>query len=370
MADVELSGVVKRFGTTTVLHDIDLAIADGEFVIFVGPSGSGKSTLLRVLAGLEMVSDGRVMLGGRDVTAEPPKARNVSMVFQNYALYPHMTVEKNITFGMRIRREAKVDQQAALTRVVGMLKLDGLLDRKPRQLSGGQRQRVAMARAIVHEPDLFLMDEPLSNLDAKLRNEVRLSIMELQKELRCTMVYVTHDQIEAMTMADRVVVLDQGRIQQIGTSQELYHRPGNRFTAGFIGTPAMNFLSLARNEGRVYLPNGSVLPLPAQLADKVLRNGSVVLGLRPEHVFADAGECRQANRGDELSETLISLPTKIKTREMLGSEFLLHTGDEADRLRFRHKNNHTLPAAGEQVKLHFSLASVHLFDEATGKRIN
>jgi len=370
MADVELHSVVKRFGSTTVLRDINLAIADGEFVIFVGPSGSGKSTLLRVLAGLEMVSDGRVMLGGRDVTAAPPKARNVSMVFQNYALYPHMTVAKNITFGMRIRRENKAEQQMALARVVAMLKLDGLLDRKPRQLSGGQRQRVAMARAIVHKPDLFLMDEPLSNLDAKLRNEVRLSIMDLQKELGCTMVYVTHDQIEAMTMADRVVVLDRGRIQQIGTSQELYHRPENRFTAGFIGTPAMNFLPLRRDEGKVSLPNGAVLALPAGVEDKVMRNGSVVLGLRPEHVFADAGECRQASRGGELADTLISFPTRVRTREMLGSEFLLHTGDEAGRLRFRHKNNHTLPAAGEQVKLHFSLASVHLFDETTGKRIN
>lgn len=370
MSEAVLQNVEKSFGSTTVLHDINLHINSGEFVIFVGPSGSGKSTLLRVLAGLETVTKGSVTLGGRDVTTAPPKERNVSMVFQNYALYPHMTVEKNILFGMRIRKEGKAEQKRALARVVKMLKLDGLLSRKPRQLSGGQRQRVAMARAIVHVPELFLMDEPLSNLDAKLRNEVRLSIMELQRELGCTMVYVTHDQMEAMTMADRVVVLDGGRIQQIGSSQELYHRPGNMFTAGFIGTPAMNFLKLDRADGQLFLPGGTALPLAEDISGKVQKNGESVLGIRPEHLFVSAGECQEDGGGREQSQYLVSLRSRITAREMLGSEFLLHTGDETERIRFRHKNNSSLPATGENIQLHFSMASVHLFDEMTGRRLN
>lgn len=370
MAEAQFVNVCKHFDKVQVISDINLDIKDGEFVIFVGPSGSGKSTLLRLLAGLERVSAGQVFIGGRDVSFVPPRDRNISMVFQNYALYPHMSVEKNITFGMRLRKESRNQQKNALARVVKMLKLENLLDRSPRQLSGGQRQRVAMARSIVHNPDLFLMDEPLSNLDAKLRNEVRLSIMGLQKELGCTMVYVTHDQIEAMTMADRVVVLDQGRIQQVGTPQELYHRPANQFTASFIGTPGMNFMQLGRKDGGVSLPDGTPLPLPPGLERQVLKNGEVVLGLRPEHIFVKHEECRSV--GDEVfgDQIVVSLGARIDTREMLGSEFLLHTGEENGRLKFRYKNNGTVPRSGEQVNLHFSLASVHLFDEVTGQRLN
>lgn len=370
MSNAVLKNVKKAFGQTTVLHDINLKINSGEFVIFVGPSGSGKSTLLRIIAGLETVTAGTVMLGGRDVTKAPPKERNISMVFQNYALYPHMTVEKNILFGMRMRKESKAEQHKALTRVVKMLKLEGLLSRKPRQLSGGQRQRVAMARAIVHVPELFLMDEPLSNLDAKLRNEVRLSIMELQRELGCTMVYVTHDQMEAMTMADRVVVLDGGKIQQIGSSQELYHCPGNLFTAGFIGTPAMNFLKLGREDGQVFLPDGTSLSLPPDTAAKVRHNGEAILGIRPEHIHADPNECHQEAGNSGQNQNIVSIATQITTREMLGSEFLMHTGEDTGRIRFRHRNNSSLPASGENIQLHFSMASIHLFDEATGQRIN
>ncbi len=370
MADAQFVNVGKKFDKVQVISDINLGIEDGEFVIFVGPSGSGKSTLLRLLAGLERVSDGQVFVGGRDVTFAPPRERNISMVFQNYALYPHMSVEKNITFGMRIRKESRNAQKNALARVVKILKLEGLLDRKPRQLSGGQRQRVAMARAIVHTPDLFLMDEPLSNLDAKLRNEVRLSIMELQKELGCTMVYVTHDQIEAMTMADRVVVLDRGRIQQVGTPQELYHSPANQFTASFIGTPGMNFMQLGRKNGGIYLPDGTPLTLPPKLEHQVLKNGEVVLGLRPEHIFVNHEECRAVGGEVVGDQPFVSLGARIGTREMLGSEFLIHTGEENGRLKFRYKNNGTVPKTGEQVNLHFSLANVHLFDDVTGQRLN
>lgn len=371
MARVQLKNINKFFADGhQVLKDIDLDIQDGEFVIFVGPSGSGKSTLLRILAGLEQVTSGSILLGDRDVTDSPPREREVAMVFQNYALYPHMTVAKNITFGMRVRKESREAKKQALERVVGMLHLDGLLERKPRQLSGGQRQRVAMARAIVRNPRLFLMDEPLSNLDAKLRNDVRLSVMELQKELGCTMIYVTHDQIEAMTMADRVVVLHQGEVQQVGTPQELYHNPGNQFTAGFIGTPAMNFLSLKKSPDGFLLPNGTGLPMFAEQLADFQQQEQVVLGLRPEHVFTSGEECRAFQNEDKRNQPQVSIHACISNREMLGSEFLIHTELNDSSFRFRHKNNQALPVKGERVELHFSLANCHLFDVVTGRKLN
>lgn len=371
MARVQLSNVSKAFADQQVLSNINLSINNGEFVIFVGPSGSGKSTLLRLLAGLEQVTEGRLLIDDEDLTDAPPRQRQVAMVFQNYALYPHMSVAKNITFGMRIRKEDKSSQEQALARAVSLLQLEGLLDRKPRQLSGGQRQRVAMARAIVRNPSLFLMDEPLSNLDAKLRNEVRLSIMDLQRELGCTMVYVTHDQVEAMTMADRVVVLNQGRIQQVGTPQDLYHFPVNQFTAGFIGTPAMNFLELRRADDMLYLPDKTPLPLPVKLKPRLGQVERITLGLRPENLFVNPGECPDFKEGESGERhTPITLNTRIRTREMHGSEFLLHTGEESGGITFRHKNNGLLPQGGEQVRLHFSLASAHFFHADTGQRLN
>jgi len=371
MAEARMENVGKSFAGFPVLHDINLSIADGEFMIFVGPSGSGKSTLLRILAGLEGVSSGTVFIGGRDVTKKTPRERNVSMVFQNYALYPHMSVEKNITFGMRIRRENKVEQKKALERVVAMLQLEGLLDRKPRQLSGGQRQRVAMARAIVHVPEIFLMDEPLSNLDAKLRNDVRLSIMELQRKLGCTMVYVTHDQIEAMTMADRVAVLNHGTIQQIGTPQELYHRPANQFTAGFIGTPSMNFLPLHIAESAAFLGSGHRLSLSPEMLGKLAAVREPVLGIRPEHIACRNGASfvTGLDKGNEKNEQIF-LTSSIASFEMLGSEFLIHTGEGKNQLKFRRKNDGKIPEKGKALDLCFAMAAVHLFDGTSGRRLN
>jgi len=373
MADAQLQDVNKYFGNTQVLQDINLNIEHGEFITFVGPSGSGKSTLLRIIAGPEAVTSGKVFIGGREVTDKPPKARNISMVFQNYALYPHMTVAKNITFGMRIRHEKKTEQKKALARVAAMLGLEGLLDRKPKQLSGGQRQRVAMARAIVHTPDLFLMDEPLSNLDAKLRNDVRLAIMDLQEQLDCTMVYVTHDQIEAMTMADRIVVLESGKIRQIGPPQELYHQPNNLFTAGFIGTPAMNFLPLVHDGGTVSFSfpegNSSSIPLlPEELTQLIAAKKSIILGIRPEHIF-DSKESYRAAKANDDGEP-VKLTRTIHSSEMLGSEFLIHTDKHSGGIRYRRANNGTLPLRGEKVTLYFSPAHAHLFDAASGNRLN
>lgn len=369
MADAQLHNVYKRFGNTPVLEEINLSLHDGEFVTFVGPSGSGKSTLLRILSGLDTVTSGKIHIGGKDVTETPPKNRNISMVFQNYALYPHMTVAKNITFGMRMRHEKKSAQTEALKRVASMLKLERLLDRKPRQLSGGQRQRVAMARAIVHSPDLFLMDEPLSNLDAKLRNEVRLAIMELQEKLGCTMVYVTHDQIEAMTMADRIVVLDSGKVQQIGSPQELYHRPENIFTAGFIGNPAMNFLPVHSDGSFFRFQLGAKNRLPGKITSLAAGHQEFILGIRPEHIFSSPDACWEATgRGD--SEELFQLERTILSSEMLGSSFLLHTEKEAGGIAFFQPNNGIIPNRGETVSLYFSSSCIHLFDKNTGARIN
>ncbi len=371
MAEARMENVSKSFGGAPVLHDINLRIADGEFMIFVGPSGSGKSTLLRILAGLEGVSSGSVFIGGRNVTTKTPRERNVSMVFQNYALYPHMSVEKNITFGMRIRREKKTEQKKALDRVVTMLQLEGLLDRKPRQLSGGQRQRVAMARAIVHVPEIFLMDEPLSNLDAKLRNDVRLSIMELQQKLGCTMVYVTHDQIEAMTMADRVAVLNHGTIQQIGTPQELYHKPANQFTAGFIGTPSMNFLPLHIEDSAAFLGSGHRLSLSPAVLGKLAAVREPVLGIRPEHIACRNGVSFPSalDEGEEKRQQVF-LTSSVASYEMLGSEFLIHTGEGKNQLKFRRKNDGKIPEKGKALELCFTMAAVHLFDGITGLRLN
>ncbi|MCS4095073.1 ABC transporter ATP-binding protein [Rhizobium sp. BK176] len=280
MASVSMESVSKSFGTHKVIQDVNLAIKDGEFVVFVGPSGCGKSTLLRIVAGLISASSGTVRIGGDDVTDIPAAKRGVAFVFQSYALYPHMTVARNIGFAletMGIKRDAIARKVETVAR---MLKVDHLLQRRPRELSGGQRQRVAIGRALVRQPDIFLFDEPLSNLDADLRMEMRMEIARLHEDLRTTMIYVTHDQSEAMTLADRIVVLNHGRVEQIGTPSELYHRPDNRFVAGFIGSPRMNFLPVKagaddRGEG-VLGPGGLWLPRVANLA------APAEIGVRPE----------------------------------------------------------------------------------------
>ena len=284
MASVELKRVRKSFGSTQVVHGVDIAIADGEFVVLVGPSGCGKSTLLRMIAGLEEISEGEIMIGDRVVNNVPPKQRDIAMVFQNYALYPHMKVFDNMAFSMKLAGRSAGEMRQRVDKAAQILGLTDYLDRYPRQLSGGQRQRVAMGRAIVRDPQVFLFDEPLSNLDAKLRVQMRTEIKELHQRLKTTSIYVTHDQIEAMTMADTIVVMNGGRVEQIGTPLDLYDEPANLFVAGFIGSPAMNFLPgriVAGSSGRgVRIAEGCVIPVTGGGGT---RDREVILGVRPEH---------------------------------------------------------------------------------------
>src|SRR5690348_11766321 len=280
MASVGIRDVRKAFGPNHVIHGVNISIGDGEFVVLVGPSGCGKSTLLRMIAGLENITAGEIRIGERIVNNVPPKERDVAMVFQNYALYPHMTVADNMAFSMRLRGAPKPEIDERVNRAATILGLTQLLGRYPRELSGGQRQRVAMGRAIVRDPKVFLFDEPLSNLDAKLRVAMRAEIKELHQRLKTTTVYVTHDQIEAMTMADKIVVMHDGRVEQIGAPLELYDRPANRFVAGFIGSPAMNFLPARANGGGIALGSGFSVPAKRQLKE----NQEIILGIRPEHL--------------------------------------------------------------------------------------
>ena len=286
MASVELVGVSKSFGPIEVIHGIDVAIADGEFLALVGPSGCGKSTLLRIISGLEAATDGEVRIDGHVVNALNPRERNIAMVFQNYALYPHMTVEKNMGFNLKLSGMPRHERRAKVEEAARLLEIYELLDRRPGQLSGGQRQRVAMGRAIVRDPEAFLFDEPLSNLDAKLRVQMRAEIKTLHQKVRTTSIYVTHDQIEAMTLADRIVVLNQGYIEQQGTPRELYRHPANIFVASFIGTPSMNFLDakvLSSDSGPMAeLADGTIITLPSRA--RVTAGQNVTIGIRPEHI--------------------------------------------------------------------------------------
>ncbi len=302
---VSLKKVVKRFGAYRIIHGADLEVADGEFVVFVGPSGCGKSTLLRMIAGLEDITEGEVSIGGKVVNDVEPADRGVAMVFQSYALYPHMTVEQNLSFGLRMTGNDKADTARRVKRTAEILRIAELLARKPRQLSGGQRQRVAIGRAIMREPQLFLFDEPLSNLDAELRVQMRVELARLHKELGVTMIYVTHDQTEAMTLADRIVVLNAGNIEQIGAPLDLYDDPANRFVAGFVGSPRMNFMAgriveVSDGAAVVELVNHGGARLRKPLSDTPPAVGSdVVLGVRPEHFFdAGEGDCDIAIKAD------------------------------------------------------------------------
>ena len=291
MSTIDISGISKRYGTTLILHEITLAVAAGEFVVLVGPSGCGKSTLLRMISGLEEVSAGEIRIGGTLVNDLPPKARDIAMVFQSYALYPHMSVADNMAYSLRLRRTSKPDIAAAINAAAAKLGLVPLLERKPKALSGGQRQRVAMGRAIVRRPKAFLFDEPLSNLDARLREHMRAEIKKLHRELGATSIYVTHDQIEAMTLADRIVAMNGGQVQQVGSPLELYDRPANLFVAGFIGSPAMNLFPahFSRREGQPTLVHaGFVITLDDDLA--LQEGAALTVGIRPEHIGLGAGE--------------------------------------------------------------------------------
>jgi multiple sugar transport system ATP-binding protein len=290
MAEVRLSNLTKRYGSNTVVNQVNLSIADKEFLVLVGPSGCGKTTTLRMIAGLEEVDDGEIYIGDQDVTDAHPRDRDVAMVFQNYALYPHMNVYMNMAFGLKLRKFPKEEIDKRVREVAGILGLSDLLDRKPKALSGGERQRVAMGRAVVRKPQAFLFDEPLSNLDAKLRVVMRGELAKLHERLETTIIYVTHDQIEAMTLANRIVVMNQGRTAQIGSPMDVYSQPKNLFVAGFIGSPAMNFVDvvLIEDAGRLYVKNENMkLAIPESLHKRYLRakDREVILGIRPEHIY-------------------------------------------------------------------------------------
>jgi multiple sugar transport system ATP-binding protein len=350
MAQVTIRDVKKTFGAVNVIHGVDLEIKDGEFVVLVGPSGCGKSTLLRMIAGLETVSAGAIQIGDRVVNHLPPAERDIAMVFQNYALYPHMTVADNMAFALKLRKTDKATVDQRVNRAAEILGLKALLQRYPRQLSGGQRQRVAMGRAIVRDPQVFLFDEPLSNLDAKLRVQMRTEIKELHQRLKTTTIFVTHDQIEAMTMADRIVVMHDGLIEQIGTPLELYDSPRNLFVAGFIGSPAMNFLKgQAKSNGTVEV-EGSTLPIAGR--HEVTDGQPVVYGIRPEHL-------ELANDG---------LPAKIAVIEPTGSETMVvvRIGETELTALFRERHNF---APGQTVHLRPRPELAHVFDQESGRRV-
>ncbi|MEQ1953378.1 sn-glycerol-3-phosphate ABC transporter ATP-binding protein UgpC [Mesorhizobium sp. CN2-181] len=349
MAQVAIRNVSKAFGAVRVLHEVSVDIADGAFVVLVGPSGCGKSTLLRMVAGLESVSGGDIAIGEREVTNLPPAKRDIAMVFQNYALYPHKTVAQNMAFALKLR---KTDPKVIADRVkkaAEILDLTPYLERYPRQLSGGQRQRVAMGRAIVRNPQVFLFDEPLSNLDAKLRVQMRTEIKELHQRLKTTTIYVTHDQVEAMTMADKIVVMQAGRIEQMGAPLDLFDRPANVFVAGFIGSPAMNILK-GRVSGGAVEVDGVRLPVPA--AVKVSDGQDVLYGVRPEHL--------------ELAAE--GFPAEIKVVEPTGSETMVFLRFGAGELVALFRERHNFKP-GDTLTLRPRVESVHLFDPASGRRL-
>jgi len=371
MATIGLENVKKRYGKTEVIHGVDVEIADGELIVIVGPSGCGKSTLLRMVAGLETVSEGEIRIDGERVNETEPKDRDIAMVFQNYALYPHMSVFDNMAYGLKIARVPKAEIRARVEEAGRLLALDELLERKPKALSGGQRQRVAMGRAIVRQPRVFLFDEPLSNLDALLRVQMRLEIRQLQRRLGITSLYVTHDQVEAMTLADRLVVMHGGVAEQIDTPMNIYDRPASRFVAGFIGSPGMNFLegTLDVDGGALRLAGGAVVRLPPELVAPAAGH-AVQLGVRPEHMTL----CRAEEA---------TLALEVLTVETLGADTLVHgrvpgpaddmpdsiVADAASSIAMR------LPGAakvrdGERIPVRIDPAAWHSFDGASGVRLD
>lgn len=357
MPAVSFEHVFKRFGDVSVVEDFDLQVADGELLVLVGGSGSGKSTILRLLAGLEEVTAGTIRIDQRDVTSLPPRQRDVAMVFQDYALYPHMTVHENLSLGLRLRNVPRTEIDRRVGWVGGMLGLEPLLNRKPKELSGGQRQRVAMGRAMVREPLVFLFDEPLSNLDAGLRAQMRIEIGSLQRRLKTTTVYVTHDQVEAMTLGDRIVVLANGRIQQVGRPIELYRSPLNRFVAGFIGTPAMNFVEgrLERNDGGpVFTAEGLRVGLPIERVATTPSSEQITMGIRPEDVEVVTSEPLPADAPGSASSGRVLLV------ERLGGTSHVHIEVGPHRL-MASVSNEELPDVGDNVTVHVHAGRAHLF---------
>ncbi|MFJ3468571.1 ABC transporter ATP-binding protein [Pseudomonas sp. NPDC090201] len=354
MTELSLTGIEKAYGDIKVLHDIHLNIESREFVVFVGPSGCGKSTLLRCIAGLESITQGQIRIGARDVTYLEPADRGVAMVFQSYALYPHMSVYDNIAFGLKMQKTPREQIEAKVRNAARILQLEPLLERKPKALSGGQRQRVAIGRAIVHEPEVFLFDEPLSNLDASLRVQMRIEIAKLHADLQATMIYVTHDQVEAMTLADKIVVLNKGCVEQVGSPLELYHHPRNRFVAGFIGSPQMSFLPvqavLVSAEGvQVSLPGGARLLVPVK-GENVSPGQPLTLGLRPEHLS-------ERGAGDA------QIPVTALVVEHLGGETFTHAQTAEGSDLMVKGDGMSSVKAGQALAVGASGARCHLFDE-------
>jgi len=356
----------KQFDTISVLKDINLEIEAGEFLVLLGPSGCGKSTLLNCIAGLEGIEDaGRIFIKGREVTDQAPKDRNIAMVFQSYALYPTMTVRKNITFGLMCRGVPKAQIEVSLQSTVELLQISELLHRKPAALSGGQRQRVAIARALVQEPDVFLLDEPMSNLDAKLRSEMRVELKHLHRRLNATIVFVTHDQVEAMTLATRIAVLDHGVLQQVGTPDEVYHTPSNRFVAEFIGSPRMNFIpgELAKSDGKVWVQSGNNR-FPADhypFQDPPIEGRPVVLGVRPENVHATLG--------DREERTTLGVDVRVSNVENMGSDLSVFCEYQDTQLIGRFLKTSEPPNYGEQIWVWMDCAGCSIFCQSTGQRL-
>jgi multiple sugar transport system ATP-binding protein len=350
VATVEIRNVRKAFGPVEILHGVSVDIADGEFVVLVGPSGCGKSTLLRMLAGLENITAGEIAIGGKVVNTVPPKDRDIAMVFQNYALYPHMTVFDNMAFSLTLAKAPRSVMEQEVNRAAKILGLEQLLQRFPRQLSGGQRQRVAMGRAIVRNPQVFLFDEPLSNLDAKLRVQMRAEIKELHQRLNVTTVYVTHDQIEAMTMADKIVVMNNGNIEQAGRPLDLYDKPANLFVAGFIGSPAMNMVKGNVTAGALRMDDGTELPL--RMNGSKPKEGPAIYGVRPEHLRLDPQ----------------GIPATVQVVEPTGSEtqVLMRIGGQPVIGAFRER---VTARPGEILPVRPDTALVHLFDQQSGQRL-
>ena len=355
MASISLRDVVKHYGqgpkAVPVIHGVNAEIADGEFIVIVGPSGCGKSTLLRMVAGLEEISGGEIAIGNRVVNDVEPAARDIAMVFQNYALYPHMSVYDNMAYGLKIAKVPADQIRARVDKAAKILELGAFLERKPRQLSGGQRQRVAMGRAIVRQPQVFLFDEPLSNLDAKLRAQTRIEIQKLHAELGVTSLFVTHDQVEAMTLAQRMIVMNAGRMEQIGTPEEVYARPATTFVASFIGSPPMNLLQ-GRAEGTSFHVDGTRLPLPRPAP----RDGPLILGVRPEHVHWNMGGAE----GWQLQVDVV---------EMLGAERLVYCRLADSLFTVRIDGTLPAPAPGDRVPLQVEADRLHWFDAETQARV-
>ena len=365
MAEVRLEKVVKRYGKAEVVHGIDLDVAHNEFVVLVGPSGCGKSTTLRMIAGLEEISGGVIRIGERVVNDLPPRARNISMVFQSYALYPHMSVRDNLGFGLKIAGEKPDQIRRRVDEAAEILGLGPYMDRLPQHLSGGQRQRVAMGRAIVRNPDVFLFDEPLSNLDAKLRGQMRVEIKKLHQRVKTTVIYVTHDQVEAMTLADRIVIMRDGHVEQVGTPSDVFDRPANIFVAGFIGSPPMNQLDavVAGADGRpvARLGDGIEVPLPAEIAARTSEGQKIVLGFRPES-FAPKGHSLHG------AEQSLTLGRTVAIAEPLGTETILFTELGGKEVQGKMLNPRVV-APGETLEFTLDLVRLHVFDAASGRSL-